>query len=194
MMKIELSMTLLYSAFTIYNMKNLCLSEVLLQSCYQDNLRVYCRSVPHYTGHSLYFVKVVLKVTSAALELADAGVTCSGEKVRTAIPRIVLARMVAVAAVEGLAATVVVAAAVILRDPTICFGAILDAASVGTTDDMFVNRGVTIATVLTTGASFVPGVGFINDGPPGLQMLGCDGPKIASNKYATRDPAVRPIL
>jgi hypothetical protein len=139
-------------------------------------------------------VKVVLKVTSAAPELADAGVTCSGEKVRTAIPRTVLARMVAVAAVEGVAGTVMAAAAVVLRDPTSCLGAMLDPASVGMADDMFVNRGITIATVLTTGGIFVPGVGITNVGPPGLQVLGCDGPKIASNKYATRDPAVRPML
>lgn len=145
-------------------------------------------------------MKVVLKVTSPELEVplkmaAAAGVNCSGEKVCTAIPRTVVARTVAVTAVEGVvSAVVVVAATVALRGPTSCFGAILDTASVGITDDRFVNRGVTIVTVLTTCGIFVSGVGLINDGPPGLQVLGCDGPKIASNKYATRDPAVRPML
>jgi hypothetical protein len=144
-------------------------------------------------------VKVVLKVTSPELDVpfrivAAAGVNCSGEKVRATIPRTVVARTVAVTAVEGVVSAVVMAATVVLRGPTSWFGAILDPASVGTTDEKFVNRGVTIATVLTTCGIFVPGVGLINDGPPGLQVLGCGGPKIASSKYATRDPAVRPML
>jgi hypothetical protein len=144
-------------------------------------------------------VKVALKGTSPVLEVtlkmaAEVDVNCSGEKVRTAILRTVVASMVPVTAAAGVAGTVIRAATVVLTDPTSCFGAILGPASVGITDDIFVNRGVAIATVLTTCGILVPDVGIINDGPPGLQVLGCDGPKIASNKYATRDPAVRPML
>lgn len=110
------------------------------------------------------------------LTAAAAGVSCSGEKVFVVNPK----RMVV--------------AIVALRGPTSWFGAVLDPASVGMTDDRFVNNGVTIATVLSAGENLVPGMGFIIGGPPGLQVSGFDAPKIASSKYATREPAVRPIL
>jgi hypothetical protein len=129
------------------------------------------------------------------LDIATAvGVTFSGAKVCAATPRTVVARTVAVAAVMLVVNVVVLAATVVLKGPKSWFGVILDPASVGTIDDRFVSAGITIATVLEIGGNFVLDMELINDDPPGLQVSGCDAPKIASNKYATRDPAVRPML
>lgn len=146
-------------------------------------------------------MKVVLNETNpelyVILEIAAAvGMTFSGARVRAVIPKTVVARTVAVAvaAVMLVVNAVVLAATVVFKGPKSWFGVILDPALVGMIDDKFVNTGVTMATVLEIGGNFVLGMGLINDDPPGLQVLGCGAPKIASNKYATRDPAVRPML
>lgn len=146
-------------------------------------------------------MKVVLKETNpelyVPLAIADAvGVTFSGEKVCATNPMTVVARTVAVAvaAVMVVASAVVLAATVALRGPKSWFRVVLDPASVGMMDDKFVNAGVTIATVLENCGNIVLGKGLVNDAPPGLQVSGCCAPKIASSKYATRDPAVRPML
>jgi hypothetical protein len=145
-----------------------------------DNRRVYYKFIFLFIQHNLYVEKVVLKETSPVLDVmlkfAAAGVRCSSEEVLVVNPK----RMVA--------------ATVALRGPTSWSRTVLDPASVGMIDDKFVNRGVTTPTVLSIGGIFVPGMGFINDGPPSLHIPGFDAPKIASSKYATRDPAVRPIL
>lgn len=116
----------------------------------------------------------VLDVTLKSVP-AD-GVRCSSEEVLVVNPK----RMVV--------------ATVALMGPTSWSRAVLDPASVGMIDDKFVNRGVMIPPVLSIGGIFVPGIGIINGGLPSLQISGFDAPKIASSKYATRDPAVRPIL
>jgi hypothetical protein len=87
----------------------------------------------------------------------------------------------------------VVAAVVVLTGPENWSRAVLNTASVGMTDE-FINRCVIIAPVLSIGGIFVPCMEPINDGLPNLQVSGFDAPKIAYSKYATRDPAVRPIL
>jgi hypothetical protein len=101
------------------------------------------------------------------------GVSCSSEEVLVVNPK----RMVA--------------AAVTLTCPENWSRAVLNTASVGITDVKFISRGFITATVLSIGGITVPGM---RPGLPSLQVLGFDAPKIASSKYATRDPAVRPIL
>lgn len=128
------------------------------------------------------------------LEIAAAvGVIFSGARVCAATPKTV-ARTVAVAAVMLVVNAVVLAATVVLKGPKSWFGVILDPASVGMMYDKFVNAGVNISTVFEISGNFVLGMGLIIDDLPGLQVSGCGAPKIASNKYATRDPAVRPML
>jgi len=136
-----------------------------------DNVRVYYKFIFLYSKHNLYVVTVVLTETSPVLE-----VSCSSEMVLVVNPK----RNVT--------------AAVALTGPTSWSETVLDPASVGPTDDKFIIRGVTTATVLSICGIFVPGMGPINDGLPILQISGLAAPKIASSKYATRDPAVRPIL
>jgi hypothetical protein len=134
-----------------------------------------------YSKHNLYVVTVVLKETSPVLEVTlktatAAGVSCSSEMVLVVNPKRIVAAIVA------------------LTGPTSWSGIVLDPASVGPIVVIFINRGVTTAIVLSICGIFVPGMGPINDGLPILQILGLAAPKIASSKYATRDPAVRPIL
>jgi len=146
-----------------------------------DNLRVYYKFMFLYSQHNLYVMTVVLKETSPVLEVtlktaAAAGVSCSSEVVLVFNPKRIVAAVVA------------------LRGPTSWSRTVLEPASVGMIDDKFINRGVTTATVLSICGIFVPDMGPINDGLPILQISGLAAPKIASSKYATRDPAVRPIL
>jgi hypothetical protein len=146
-----------------------------------DNLRVYYKFIFVYSQDNLYVVTVVLKETSPVLEVTlktatAAGVSCSSEVVLVANPKRIVAAVVA------------------LTGPTSWSRTVLDPASVGMTDDKFINRGVTAAIVLSICGICVPGMGPINDGLPILQISGLAAPKIASSKYATRDPAVRPIL
>ena len=143
-----------------------------------DNLRVYYKFIFLYSQDNLY---VVLKEGSPVLGVtlktaATAGVSCSSEVVLVVNPKRIVAAVVA------------------LTGPTSWSRTVLDPASVGMTDDRFINRGVTTATVLSICGICVPCMGPINDGLPILQILGLAAPKIASSKYATRDPAVRPIL
>jgi len=146
-----------------------------------DNLRVYYKFIFLYSQHNLYVVEVVLKETSPVLEVtlktaAVVGVSCSSEMVLVVNPKRIVAAVVA------------------LAGPTSWSRTVLNPASVGMIDDKFINIGVTTATVLSICGIFVPGMGLINDGLPILQISGLAAPKIASSKYATRDPAVRPIL
>jgi hypothetical protein len=146
-----------------------------------DNLRVYYKFIFVYIQHNLYVVTVVLKETSPVLEVAlktatAAGVSCSSEMVLVVNPKRIVAAVVA------------------LTGPTSWSRIVLEPTSVGPIDDRFINRGVTTATVLSICGIFVPGMGLVNDGLPILQISGLAAPKIASSKYATRDPAVRPIL
>jgi hypothetical protein len=143
-------------------------------------------------------VNVVLKETYSALDemlriAAAVGVSRSGEKGCAANPKMAAARTVAVVAVVVGVSALVVVVTVALRGPTSWFGAVLNPASVGMIDDKFVKRGVAPVTALA-GRTFVPGMGCINDGLPSLHGSTCGTPKIASSKYATRDPAVRPML
>lgn len=143
-----------------------------------DNVRVYYKCMFLYSKHNLYVLMVVLKGTSPVLgvTLKIAGVSCSTEVVLMVNPKRNVAALVA------------------LTGPTSWSRKVLDPASAGPVDDKFMNRGVTTATVLSICGIFVPGMGPINDGLPILQISGLAAPKIASSKYATRDPAVRPIL
>lgn len=160
---------------------------------YTDNLRVYCTVLFILTLSTVcfYFVKVTFEYAEVAVALRNV-MAVGVRSVCEVRPRTVLARTVAVAAMVVVANVVAdVAVTVVLRrGPSNWLGVALGPATVGKMDDTF----VIAATLLTTGGStFVPGMVCNTDGM-GLHMCSCEGPRMASRRYATRDPAVRPIL
>ena len=147
-----------------------------------NNLRVYCTVF-------LYFVKVTFEYADVAVAFRSA-IAVGVKSVCAVRPRTVLARTVAVAVMVLVARVVpaVVVTVVLRRGPKTWFGVTLEPATVGKMDDIFVITGMLLT---AEGNIFVP---TIVRNVVGLHISGFEGPRMASSRYATRDPAVSPIL